>query len=223
MTEVFIPRVASVFSAYGAATSDLLVRIEEETGGRHPRRDYAELNERVKLLEAAAMEVVGLGQADGARVRVNRKAGMRFRRQVHEFNVALDAEPLTEASAVSLEERFRQRLRTSRRQRAAPTPTPTSSWCRSASRSECLWPIDGARRPGAAAAPPNGATSRRAAAGLVLRRLPGLLGVSGRTALGPESNVTGPAFVELPTTTVVVYPDQRLQVDPDGNMRLRFT
>jgi N-methylhydantoinase A len=36
------------------------------------------------------------------------------------------------------------------------------------------------------------------------------------------SVVQGPAFVELSTTTVVVYPDQRLHTDAEGNMLLRL-
>ncbi len=106
--EVFIPRVASVFSAYGAATSDLLVRMEEETGSLHPGLDHEEINRRLKRLEVAGLEVVGYGEADRRRVSIERKAGMRFRRQVHEHNVIMDAEPLSLESAEALENRFRR-------------------------------------------------------------------------------------------------------------------
>ena len=177
---------------------------------------------RVKLLETAAMEVVGLGQAERARVRVNRKAGMRFRRQVHEYNVALEAEPLTEASAVFLEERFRSDYEQVVGRGSAYTDADVElvSLC-----VEVRVPL--ADRP-STPVPAARATSERADRPVGERRawFSGSYrdcAVYRGDSLGPESTVTGPAFVELPTTTVVVYPEQRLQVDSDGNMRLRFT
>jgi N-methylhydantoinase A len=216
--EVFIPRVASVFSAYGAATSDLLVRVEHETGSLHPGLDREELNRQVKRLEAAALEVVGLGDVDRGPFSLERKAGMRFRRQVHEHNVVMDAKPLSLESAKALESRFRRDYEqvVGRGSAYLEADVEVVSLC-----VEVRVPLVEHVGPMAAPDSSSKAESRPAA------RRPAWFGgqqldceVFDGNRLEPGSTVHGPAFVELPTTTVVVYPDQQLHTDTEGNMVL---
>jgi N-methylhydantoinase A len=218
--EVFIPRVASVFSAYGAATSDLLVRMEGETGSLHPGLDHEELNREVKRLEEAALGVVGLGDVDRHGVSIERKAGMRFRRQVHEHNVVMDAEPLSLESAKALESQFRREYEQVVGHGSAHTEADVEvvSVC-----VEVRVPLVG--QVGRMSAPdsPSQAESRPGG-----RRRAWFTGelldceVFDGDRVEPGSTVHGPAFIELPTTTVVVYPDERLHTDSEGNMVLRL-
>jgi N-methylhydantoinase A len=216
--EVFIPRVASVFSAYGAATSDLLVRTEEETGHLVPTSDYEVINMRLKRLEASALEVLG-GDIDTVGVAIDRAAGMRFRRQVHEYSVAIDDEALTPQSAAALEARFRQEYEQVVGRGSAYTGAEVELVNLSV---EVRLPLSTSGGP----APLSVVALNGKDAELFRTRQAWFDGklaswnVFNGETLEDGAVLEGPAFVELATTTVVVYPGQSLSIEADGNMRL---
>jgi N-methylhydantoinase A len=194
--------------------------VEEETGSLRPGLDHEEINRRVKRLEVAGLEVVGFEEGDRGLVSIERKAGMRFQRQVHEHNVVMDAEPLSPESAEALENRFRRDYEQVVGKGSAYTEAGVELMALCV---EIRLPL--ARQVVATAVHTTPAHAGTTPAGRRRAWFDGMpldCDVFDGDRLPAGSTLRGPAFVELPTTTVVVYPDQRLHTDAEGNMLLRL-
>jgi N-methylhydantoinase A len=145
---------------------------------------------------------------------------MRFRRQVHEHNVNMDAQPLSLESAEALENRFRREYEQVVGKGSAYTEAEVElvTLC-----VEIRIPLNRHAGPISIDTPTGEVTARAAG-----RRRGWFDGrwfdcdVFDGNNLTARSTVHGPAFVELPTTTVVVYPDQWLYIDAQGNMALKL-
>lgn len=220
VADVLIPQTASVFSAFGAATSEILVRIEEEAGNLQPERDFEELTTRLKALRASAFEVLGGSEADHAGCHVSAKAGIRFQRQVHEYVVGLATEVFDPVSARALDQQFRRDYEQVVGKGSAylGAGIEVVSLC-----VEVRVPLSepGTEAVGAevVATHPPVTGERDAWIDGAWRACP----VHDGQFLRHGVEVDGPAFVELPTTTVVVYPGQRLTATSDGDMLLRLS
>lgn len=204
-----IPAFASVFSAYGAVASDVRASIEFDAPAPFPPPlDWVQAS--LDDLEARAIEELAASRSDRER-QVNRSIGFRFRRQVHELRIPIPSGPVTDDVLDQAARQFfaeYERLFGSgtaysdagietvgfRVEVSIPmrTPTPVRLDC------DDTEPV-GRRR----AWFDGGETDvpvfdgNRLAAGVV---------------------VEGPAFVDQPTTTLVVYPGQRCQIDDMGNI-----
>lgn len=227
--DVYIPYVASVFSAYGAATSDLVVRSDAEARRLDLHRDTGQIDAMLRQLETQARAT--LAESGGRRATVELRAGMRFMRQVHEYVVTVGALPFDAAAAEAVEARFRQEYETVVGTGSASTDARVELVSVSIEARLAL----GGTEPGAEGAPTSWAagrpgtgptagspgasspptTERRAWFDGELRTCP----VHQVDVLPGGATIDGPAFVDLPTTTVVVYPELRLVVEP-GYLRL---
>jgi N-methylhydantoinase A/oxoprolinase/acetone carboxylase beta subunit len=173
---------------------------------------------RLKRLEASALEVLG-GDIDAVRVTIDRAAGMRFRRQVHEYTVAIDDETLTPESAAALEARFRREYEQVVGRGSAYTGAEVELVNLSV---EIRLPLltSGVPAPTSVGAlNGNDAELFRTRQAWFDGKVTNWDVFNGET-LREGVALEGPAFVELPTTTVVVYPGQRLSIEAGGNMRL---
>jgi N-methylhydantoinase A len=198
--EVVIPDLAASFSAFGAIASDLRAFAEREVGP-------VPLDGPLDVLEpvfASLADQVGAELPGPAPAALTRRAGVRFQRQVHELRVEVTA-----LDASTIEAAFRdayQRIIGAGTAYAAAKAEVVSVSVEGrlalASFAERGLPGEGVAKPshhrtawfdGVAAAHP----------------------VYQRLELPAGCRVRGPAFIELDTTTVVVYPGQEAIVDTD--------
>jgi N-methylhydantoinase A len=198
--EVVIPDLASTFSAYGAVASDLRAYAEREVAPIPLEGPLDQIRDILAQLGADVCEDLG-----GEPV-LTRRAGIRFRRQVHELQIDL---PAGELDGMAIAEKFR---------RAYEKVIGVGTAYANAPVEVVSLAVDGRRVLGAAT--PAGAAPTGPAAPTRYRQA-WFNGVSGdhpvylRHTLAAGSEVTGPAFIELPTTTIVVYPGQRALIDTD--------
>ena len=196
--EVVIPDLAASFSAYGAIASDLRAFAEREVGP-------VPLNGQLHLLEHVftALSAQVAGELPGPAV-LTRRAGVRFQRQVHELRVEVTA-----LDGGAIESAFR---------RAYEKIIGDGTAHASAGAEVVSLSVEGRVSLGAVA------PFRTAPDGLAKpshHRTAWFDGVAAahpvyqRSELPAGCRVRGPAFIELDTTTVVVYPGQEAIVDTD--------
>lgn len=215
---VVVPAPASVFSAYGAICSDLRTWVEAELPGTPVSASPPAVAPALAELEARALrELDADGAAGGAGGPVlTRFAGLRFRRQVHELQVPItDGDYGADAAAAALK-RFRAEY-----ERLVGRGTVAADAV-----AEVVGVGVEARHP-----LPFGADlphRREGRAEPVRTRSAWFEGrsvecpVYDGDSLPTGAGVAGPAFVELPTTTLVVYPGQSAEADAVGNLLLHL-
>lgn len=105
---VVVPRLASVFSAYGAALADVRRDLSRTCFEAMPV-DPAVVQEVFDELSHQVRDAVIAEGVAPARVDVRWEADLRFRRQQWEVTVPLEAGPVTAEAIVQLERDFRRR------------------------------------------------------------------------------------------------------------------
>jgi N-methylhydantoinase A len=202
-----VPGLAAVFSAFGLLTSDsqvdgvLTVYRPLETCVRE------DLEQHFVALEADLRDrLVRTGVPDG-RIHMQRMADVRYLGQTHELRVHVgdDLDPATIRAI------FENAYHDAYGYLNDVAPPQLVNL-----RVSAIGAWDRPDLPSASAGPGTGAVARRPAffpeaGGLVPTP------VLRQGSLGLDESVHGPAIVELPTTTIVVRPSQRLDVDAFGN------
>jgi N-methylhydantoinase A len=230
---VVVPLLASVFSAYGAATADVRRDLSRTCFRAMPADPPAVQAVFDELSQQVRNAVVAEGVAPD-RVDVRWEADLRFRRQQWEVTVPLDAGTFTADSIARLEEDFRTRYETLYGPGTALLAAGVDLVnCRAVgigrvSGVEAAPRIDrAAARAGSAEKPP-----RRLAADLDHAGLPGATGgpavvpgpmmaVWDGEGLAPGAAVDGPAVVERRDTTIYVPAGMRAVVDEMGSCIVR--
>ena len=209
---VVIPALASVFSAYGAAATDLRSLAELEIRPEPLESVVSWLPATLDELERRARDDIG---AEGSNARVERRLSLRFARQVHALPVLL-GDSLDPAELARMFRREYERL------------VGAGTAFASAGVEVVTVAVD-VRAPITTKASIAGTHHRAGgAAEPVARRAAWFDGAShdcpvfDGTTLPAGATISGPAFVELPTTTVVVYPDQTARHDAAGNIQLNL-
>jgi N-methylhydantoinase A len=210
---VVVPAAPGVLSALGL----LVAEVDHQEWGTLKARLAGLAPERLEALPERLSAACAAGMArDGVSpelVQVSRVADLRYVGQSYELSVPLPDGPVTPATLEACRERFHDAHRriygqsdpdgavelvSLRVQQSAAMPGP-----------------DGMRPPTGDGTPP---TERSAYFEELGRRVP--TPVWTRTALRSGQRLDGPAIVEQPDTTTVVYPGQALEVDPVGNLIL---
>jgi N-methylhydantoinase A len=211
VAEVVIPSLASVFSAYGAAATDLRSMAELEIRPEPLESALAWLPAEVDKLEARARADVESGAPDA--VRVERHISLRFARQVHSLPILLD----DRSDAHTLAATFRSEY-----ERLVGAGTAFAS-----AGIEAVGVTVEARAPivteAAIAGAHHGAGGELTATGERAAWFDGALvrcAVHDGATIPAGARIEGPAFVELPTTTLVVYPGQIAVQEATGDIRL---
>jgi len=210
---VVVPVFASVFSAYGAATSDLRAGTELDAPCPFPP-PMGWFDERFGELEARARaEVAAAAVTD--EVAVQRWVSLRFRRQVHQLEVPLPAGTVGDAIVEALRDDFQAEYE---RTFGPGTAYADAGIELVGLRVEAVSPLPTVMptRPDASLTGPIG--TREASFGGELVACPVFDGL--RTKAGLP--ISGPAFVEQSTTTLVVYPGQQASIDEIGNVTLEL-
>jgi N-methylhydantoinase A len=211
--ELVIPMFAAVFSAYGAVASDVRTSAEADIPRPYPPpADWT----NARLAELQARVESGLSDAEGHQsVQVTRFAGLRFRRQVHEVRVPLPAEPLTDAGADGIAADFHREYERLYGPGTAYTDAGIELVGLRVEGRVLLDSPTPSARAGASRAPVETRSAWFEGRAVDCPVYDG-------EALAADFEVAGPAFVELPTTTLVVYPRQSARIDPIGNITLRL-
>jgi N-methylhydantoinase A len=223
---VVIPRgnAASVWSAYGIAEADL-VKVHETNNIRIFPLPATELNAGFAELERAAVEhMTGQGVAPEQTL-LEREVDLRYHNQIFELAVSVAGGELDDAAAAQIERDFIRRyeevygegagfkgmgvelvtlrVRSHGRRERPERTQPESS-------------VNGSRPVAAPSAHRDVYWSRTT--GFAETAI-----YSDPSVLVAGVQLTGPAVLEMPDTTICVHPGQTLEVDSGGNFRLSVT
>lgn len=214
--EVVIPDLAATFSAYGAAASDLRTYAERELDPVDPAAALDQIRSVLSELEVRARAELrpGEGEVTGE-VTVVRRAGVRFRRQVHQLQVELPDSD-AELSATAVAERFRRDYEKVIGAGTTHADTPVEVVSLSVEGRLAVGGLRSVPADGVHEGQPQPTHHRTAWFDGAMGEHP----VYARADLPAGAEVAGPAFIELDTTTIVVYPGQRAVVDAGAHVRL---
>jgi N-methylhydantoinase A len=217
---VVIPYLAPQFSAWGAICSDLSALFEAELPPQPFRAPLPGFEAALEKLEAQARaELAGAGERLGAAagLAVERRAGLRYTRQIHTIPVRLPRGPITAEVAEAAEAEFRRLY-----ERMVGSGSDAANTA-----VEIVSVAVEARLPASIPEAADAAAARRGQASPVRTRRAWFEGQPRETpvyrwaSLGRGDTVAGPAFVESEQTTVVVYPGQEAAADAGRNLFLR--
>ena len=213
--QVVVPPAATVFSAFGAAASDIRHSLQRSVPGEFPSQLPA-MATAYASMEAEACELLGRQGITASSTRLHRWADMRYARQLHDVRVQVPGGATDAAFADKVSQAFNERyaalygksallenfaVRVLRigveavgviEKPALPATElggPDPSTADEAARS-VYWPEAGTR------------LSTRVYDGLRLR---------------PGNAIAGPALIELPGTTIALPPGDRAVIDRFGN------
>ncbi len=209
--EVVVPVFSAVFSAFGAIAGELRTAAQLDAPQPFPTPP-GWIQARLDELEARVREQFA-GPVSGAELRIERSVGLRFRRQVHELSLSVPAGELTAATLEGLAAQFTAEYE---RLFGEGTAYAVAGVELVGLRVEASFPL-GAHLPDRPRADRTDPIGERAA--IFDGRQVACPVYDGETiAAGME--VSGPAVIEVPTTTTVVYPGQTATVDAIGNTLL---
>ena len=217
--KVVVPSTASVNGAFGIVASDVT---HEHTLTKHLEvpADEAEVNEIFLGLERKAVEELKGEDFSDTEIRLHRSVGMQFRLQVHEVVTPIPVEgPLTRED---LEETYR------RFERLYEQKHGKGSAYKEAGMEITSFQLRGVGRltkPALQAYQEAGPSSEGA---LIDRRPVSFDGQRHSTgiyrydSLESGNEISGPAIILTPVTTIVIQPGQRAGVDPYKNIVIHF-
>jgi N-methylhydantoinase A len=211
--DVVVPVHAPMFSALGAALGDFRTAMQLDAPRRFPPEPEWMEEQLAALRTEVDAQLAGVAGTAGAQLKCS--VALRFARQVHEVWMPLPDGPVSEATLESLAPAFEAEYE---RQFGQDTAYSVAGIELVGLRVDGLVPSEAAlpERPAGTVTEPSG--SRRAWFDGAERDCPLYDGET----LAPEHPVPGPAFIETPTTTTVVYPGQTALVDRFGNLFLRL-
>jgi N-methylhydantoinase A len=212
--EVVVPVLSAVFSAFGAIAGELRTSAVLDAPRPFPV-SASWMQDRLAELELRAREQLE-GAAPMTQLAIQRSVRLRLRRQVHELALALPSGELTDEAIERVAVAFTAEYE---RQFGEGTAYTVAGVELVGLRVEASFPL-GVQlpdRPDADRLEPVGERDAIFAGRTV--RCP----VYDGTTIAAEMPVSGPAVIEVPTTTTVVYPGQTAIVDVIGNTVLRLS
>jgi N-methylhydantoinase A len=207
---VFVPRVAPSFCAFGEVVSDVKHSYSRSLPGRIDQADPGVLDRLFSEMEADGVRALAEESIPADRVEITRRYDLRYVGQIYECAVSTGATPVTRASLDALVERFHEVHESlyaySERDNlcelinvgvtvTGKLPPVGSADGRTSMRAETLTPVS--RRP------------------VFFEELGGYVDtpVYDGTAIGAGEEIRGPAVIEEPATTIVVFPETRLTLE----------
>lgn len=220
--EVVVPigSTAAVFSAYGLASSDIVLTSERSQPAAMPV-DPAVLNHNYAVLEAELERRLSDQGLSFSSVGYEREADVRYTMQLAEVSTPVPGGELDQAGVDALGDRFEARYE---------ALYGKGSGFRDAGLQLITYRVRAVGtlriRPELPEHPARGATpepsgTREVFLDVRTGRAPAT--IYDYRALGAGHEITGPAVVEAPTTTVALPPGTRARVDRLGNLVIRFS
>jgi len=213
--EVIVPRLASVFSAFGAAAADVRRDAVRTLGARMPVEPRL-LAETFRELEETVRERIGAGAHADLSIEVTWEADLRFTKQSWEVIVPVEAGPIDAAAVAAIEEAFLQKYeRLYGRGVGLRGAGIELVNCRAVGHGRIRKPPLRRRTVGSgdgAAAPkiPREVWLREAPGGALSRRQ---IAIYDGLRLAPGAKVSGPGLIELPDTTIFVPATMAARID----------
>ncbi|MDP2725694.1 MAG: hydantoinase/oxoprolinase family protein [Syntrophales bacterium] len=202
---------SSVFSAYGIATADVIHSAEMSRRYRLPA-DAEEINSLFEELEAGQIKRLMAAGFKREEIIISKSLKMRYGLQVHEISVPLERERMTAESVGALADRFEARYEeiygkgTGYREAGIDIVSFEL---------EAIGPIakPKLKRYEWGGADSSGAIKTKR--DVYFRKKGGFVktNIYRMEKLKPGNRIEGPAVIEVPTTTVVVLPEQVAKVD----------
>jgi N-methylhydantoinase A len=214
VAEVVVPVLAAVFSAFGATAGELRTSAQLDAPQPFPTPP-GWIEERLAELEVRVREQFR-GPVPGSDLTIDRSLGLRFRRQVHELGLPIGPGKLSpsvlEELAVDFTNEYERRF-------GEGTAYAVAGIELVGLRVDASFPL-GVQVPDRPHRDRRDPTGERSAIfdGREVR-----CPVFDGATIATDIPVTGPAMIEVPTTTTVVYPGQVATVDSIGNIVLRLS
>jgi N-methylhydantoinase A len=214
-------QTAATFSAYGLASSDVVLSVELSDPTNFPvdaatvDRNFAELEEEVRRRLAAQ----GVQYQD---VTVTREIDARYTMQIFEVPTPVAEGPIDDAAVQQIADDFEERY---------AMLYGKGTGFREAGLQFITYRVFGTGRMPFKPELPDAVISEQEGPPPIKERRRALLDIRAGwqevdvydyARLGKDSAFTGPAIVEAPTTTVVVPPDTSATVDGLGNLVIRY-
>ncbi|MFQ5794290.1 MAG: hydantoinase/oxoprolinase family protein [Candidatus Bipolaricaulia bacterium] len=212
VSRVLIPVNPSVFSAWGMLVTDLRYDVLQTRIARTDQLSLEELNRSWEELETEARDHFARERIATDQLVFQRYADMRYAGQEHTVKVPIPSGSFDDATVQEIEERFHQlhhQYYTFRLDSPIEFVNFHLTTFGTVEKPE-IPELNGDRMPETAL------KGHREVDFDVHGRQRTPIYERGR--LGPGAQVTGPAIVEEPDATTVVFPDQRLSVDRYGNL-----
>jgi N-methylhydantoinase A len=214
VNKVIVPVAPAVFSAWGMLMTDLRVDLVQTAIARTDRMTSGAMMEILKQLEREALDYFEHERIGPDRVVTQRFADMRYLGQEHTVRVPLPGGELSGDSMREVEERFGSLHEQHYTFRLDASPVEFVNFH--------LTAFGTVEKPGLRRLEPDGGRGHRAGKGerevdfdeLGRHRS----AVYERALLGAGAQVDGPAVVEEPAASTVLFPGDRLTVDDYGNL-----
>jgi N-methylhydantoinase A len=216
--QVIVPSAATVFSAFGAAASDIRHSLQRSSPGQLD--DLDAIGATYATMEDEARALLARQGVSAPRMRLYRWADMRYARQLHDVRVPVPAGPVEGAFADAVRQSFTERYAALYGASAVLEKVPVRLLRLGV---EAVGLID---KPAVSAVEPEPAGTEeppRSVYGSARavywpdegRRLP--TRIYDGLRLRPGHTLEGPAIVELPGTTIALPPSDRAAIDRLGN------
>jgi N-methylhydantoinase A len=211
---VILPRLASALSACGMQYSDIVFEATRSRFTDSAGFDIAGVNRALAEIEAElAAFGRGLKGAQGAQARIELVVEARYRAQVWELDTPLPAARIeTAADIAALAEAFHQAHERVYAVRDEGSPVEFVNW-----KGRIAIGLFAPPPPPAAEATPYDPTPDRKRDCFFAETGRAAAPIFRGAALRPGARIAGPAIIEEPTTTIVVYPGLRAELSAAGN------
>ncbi len=213
--QVLVPPTATVFSAFGAAASDIRHSLQRSVPGQFPGQLPA-MASAYASMEAEARELLGRQGITASSLRLRRWADMRYARQLHDVRVPVASGVINDASADGVRQAFTERYaalygKSALLENFAPRVLRVGVEAVGIIEKPVLPAAElGGPDPSAAEEAPRSVHWPEAGKRLSTRVYDGL-------RLKPGNAIAGPALIELPGTTIALPPGDRAVIDCFGN------
>jgi N-methylhydantoinase A len=213
--QVVVPSAATVFSAFGAAASDIRHSLQRSAPGQLPD-DLPAIGAAYATMEEEARALLARQGVAAPRMRLHRWADMRYARQLHDVRVPVPAGVVDAAFADAVGQAFTARYAALYGASAVLENLPVRLLRLGV---EAVGLIDKPALPVAQLAGPDPAAGEERSRAVywpeVGRRRP--TRVYDGLRLRPGNTLEGPAVIELPGTTIALPPGDRAAIDRFGN------
>jgi N-methylhydantoinase A len=212
---VIVPSAATVFSAFGAAASDIRHSLQRSAPGQLPD-DLDAIEAAYAAMEEEARALLARQGVAGARVRLHRWADMRYARQLHDVRVPVPAGQVDQAFAAAVRQAFTERYAALYGASAVLEKVPVRLLRLGV---EAVGLIDKPGVPVGDLAGPDAGDAEEPARSIYWPEAGGRLRtrVYDGLRLRPGNALEGPAVIELPGTTIALPPGDRATIDRLGN------
>jgi N-methylhydantoinase A len=215
IAKVLVPPTAGVLSAFGILVSDIKSSFSRSLPAATDNFDYERVNETLDFLGQEARAYLDRMQVPAAAREIRYSAEARYRGQVWQLTLNLDYERINGAAELAkVVESFHQ-LHESRYFVRSADPVEFTEWSVVA-----IGRLPEQASPPSKSAPDSLAVAAKSSRRVYMRELGGEaeIPVFDGTRLAQGSQIAGPAIIDQPLTTIVLYPETAATMSENGGV-----